>query len=262
MTARLGNAGARRALPLRFLVTSLKIQVMKTIILFLVGFLTVCMCSCQSKLDSIPDYDIPYSDAIKRLPHAPTGVVYVKTTKQSVKIDFSLDKYMASVINYLFTFQIDNEEHTCGNLLDTIPTIGKLVAVYKEQRPFFFLSFSSYYWPCRDGNIIFPKLEYALAQVCFLDNCSSETRKAILKIAVDKQKQSLSQQYITNFQAVRTNMFLMAVILAKEKNVAFIDAVQKNTDLQNVLCVSAGVSLSDNEISDLMRQFAINFLSN
>jgi len=235
---------------------------MRRIILILAGFLTVFMCSCQSELDSLPDYDIPYRDAVKRLPHTPTGIVYVKTKKQPVKIDFSLDKDMANVINYLFTFQIDNENVTCGNILDTIPTIGKLVAVYKEQRPSFFLSFSSYYWPCRDGNIIFPKLEYALAQVCFWDNCSSETRKAILKIAVDKQKQMLSRQYVDNFQAVRVNMFLMAVILAKEKDVAFIDAVQNNTDLQKVLCVSTGVSLLDNKISDLVCQFAINFLSN
>ena len=248
---------------------------MKTNILFLAGFLTVFMCSCQSELDTIPDseldtipdydipdYDIPYHDAVKRLPHTPTGIEYVKTTKQSVKIDFSLDKDMANVINYLFTYQIDNENFTCGNILDTIPSIGKLVTVYKEQQPYFFLSYSSFYWPCGDGNIIFPKLEYALAQVCFQDNCSSDTRKAILKIAVDKQKQMLSRQYVTYFQAVRVNMFLMAVILAKEKNVAFIDAVQNNTDLQNVLCISTGVSLLDNEISDLLSQFAINFLSN
>ena len=72
---------------------------MKPIILFITGFLTVFMIACQSDFAtdseisdnsfSNLDFEISINDAAKELSHTPTGVVYVETAGQQVKIDFS-----------------------------------------------------------------------------------------------------------------------------------------------------------------------------
>ena len=240
---------------------------MKPIILIFAGFLTVFMLSCQSELDSVPgNFEIAEEDAAKKLPHAPTGIVYVETYNQSVKIDFSLSEALAYYLTYRCdsTHQFDNGEYRCGKALDTIQTIGKLVAVYEVQSTSFQWVFSSRSCPlCLDNNIILSKLHYALAQACFQDDISTQTRKAVLKLAVDKQKKILEGQLeYDNFKAVNSNMFLMAVIMAKEENADFIAAVQENAELQNVLCFSAVPSLTYLKECRILRQFALQFLSN
>ena len=69
--------------------------------------------------------------------------------------------------------------------------------------------------------------EYALAQECFMDRCSSIIRKEVLQAVVDKQKRKYNRErgvYLS--WSMRTGVFLMAVILVKERECSakFIDA--------------------------------------
>ena len=62
-------------------------------------------------------------------------------------------------------------------------------------------------------------LEYMLAQECFSDHCDSKTRKEILQLVVDKQKaKNDDERYVYLPCALRTGVFLMAVILVKERS--------------------------------------------
>jgi hypothetical protein len=144
--------------------------------------------------------------------------------------------------------------------IDSVHTRGGLICFYEERHPSFEYGYSSYRDPYGDNDYVFPKLEYLLAQECLQDNCSSQTRKAVLRIAVDKQKQKYVE-YTDSFTARRTGLFLMAVILARENDAAFTSAVHKHTDFQNTLLLSIDIR-PDKEFSDVMIRYAEIFLYN
>jgi hypothetical protein len=234
---------------------------MKTFKLFLVGILPVLLFACQSVVD-VPDFEISdfeisnlgitKENAKLKLSHKPTGIVYEKTTGYSVKIEFGLSEWAAEYIK-----TSDGEI----SVMDTISTVGKLLSVYNAHRPFFQYSWSSLrYPPSQDSEYILPKLAYALAQECIQDHCSSQTRRAVLQIAVNKQEQIYSQEYVNNFVAGKTGVFLMAVILIKEKDASFITAIHDNPDLQKALSMNGDNSMVDKEFSNLVSQFALGFL--
>jgi hypothetical protein len=210
------------------------------------------MFSCQKEMDTETDPDIaldtvPEADYEKTLSHTPDGEVYAKTANATVKIDFRGDEYMAShAVEY---------GHLC---IDTVYTRGELIRFYKARRPVFEYGYSSYFAP-DDNDYVFPKLEYMLAQECFQDDCSSETRQVVLQLAVDKQKHKYDE-YKVSSTAGQTGVFLMAVILIRENDVKFGTAVSNHADLQNALCLNRNIR-TDKEFSDLIIQFAGDFLA-
>ncbi|MCL1933164.1 MAG: hypothetical protein FWF53_05080 [Candidatus Azobacteroides sp.] len=266
---------------------------MKYFNLFLTGSLSVIMFACQSETEyitdyEIPDYEISGKDAVKKFSDTPNGVIYVETTNQSVKIDFSCTEEMTfetsnqhfillrngrPVINspvYSYTdFGKDIEyalqDHVSDEMkLDTVRTIGQLAAVYKgfgQHFPDFEWEWSSAYYPFTDANHIYSTIEYLLAQACFQDDCSSSTRKAVLKMAVEKQTYKF-EEYKNSYMARRAGIFLMTTIMVKEMDFTFLTAVQKNRDLQNALCLMADDLPIDEEFSNFVRNFATNYLLN
>ena len=235
---------------------------MKTFILFLACSLTVFLLACQSDPEpetgssnglsdeEIAALGISKEDAVRKLSHVPNGVVYEKTDDQLIKIDFGCN-------NDLTGYLIDALH--CP-LWDSIQTVGKLVAYYKEL----YILLPGYMnEPLCYNSFDYTRAEYLLAQECFSDRCSSITRNAVLEMVIEKHLFKFKPFAYTAYSRMTGN-FLMAVILIKEKDADFIAAVLENTDLQNVLCLSCPFDLwyYSEELANIIEQFAIRFLSN
>ena len=232
---------------------------MKTYISIFTGLLIFLLFSCQS-MDGIENYmseveisalGITNEDANRKLSGAPNGVVTVKTENQSVEINFGLSDENSAYIK---------ETYGGPSVLDTISTVGKLISTYKEVKPHFEKGWSSLCYPPNNGNYVIPKLAYTLAQECFHNNCSSQTRKAVLQIAVGKQ--IVGEEYIINYAAKRISIFLMTVILAKEQDTDFLTAVSNNQDLRNAMSLKTDDMRFDDEFYNYVKRFAQNFLIN
>jgi hypothetical protein len=208
--------------------------------------ITALSCQSDDTVAPIPDYEICAADSAKYLSYAPTSKVVVNAAGKNTEIDFNCNEYIAERI-----FEYDDRLH------DTVHTLGQLANAYKVQLPRFWTvgpPISPYF----DGDYVFPKLEYLLTQECIQDNCCSDTRKAILRMAVDKQKLKYEDWAMT-ITTRQTGVFLMAVILVKENDSAFINALSRDIDLQNALSLSI-TRLVDKEFGNKMMQFAENFL--
>jgi hypothetical protein len=215
--------------------------------------------SCQSDVDEpdivdYPNYEICAADSAKYLSYAPTSKVVVNAAGKNIEIDFNCNEYIV--------------ERICeyaDRLHDTVHTLGQLANVYKTQRMYFNLGPSSgpKLSPYIDGDYVFPKLEYLLAQECIQDNCCNDTRKAILRMVIDKQKikYELHEQYFMTYSAIQTGEFLIAVILVKESDMTFINALGRDVDLQSVLSLETNsINILDDEFVNRIMQFAENFL--
>jgi len=266
---------------------------MKTFISLLSCFLIGFMFACQPVTEVLPEPEIPElpepeppkppepeipqymvceEDAERLLSHEPTRVVDVETKNQTVKIDFSLDENIVWYISYKGThyYDCDSKQLFKENLFDAYPTLGKLAGYYSSSKFGYQLNYSSNYPPEHfNGNIVYTQIEYALAQECLRDDCCTMTRKAILQMVVDKHKPKI-EPFLFSYQAQRTGMFLMAVILVMEKDVDFLTAILEKPDLQNVLSLNLDYEIVMNQITTIlsyefdlaMCQFANNFLKN
>ena len=91
-------------------------------------------------------------------------------------------------------------------------------------------------------------------------------------MVVEKQPYKFSMEpWIFQPSTTETGIFLMSVILVKENDADFIEAIYENTDLQNALLMKytppwgdglETVILYYKEINDYVMQYAVNFLSN
>ena len=234
---------------------------MKIHVLFLACVLIPYMFACQSETvpengltdEEILSLGISKDDAVKKLSHTPTEVVYVETTNKPIKIDFGCsNELLQSLVNTSYC-----------SWWDPVQTVGELVAFYKTQPPVFPYGYSSNMSPC-SHNFLYTRMEYLLAQECFRNDCSTMTRKAVLAMVVEKHPYKY-ELFIEPGYSIRTGIFLMAVILIKEKDVDFIIEVHECPDLQNALCLTYPEDIRidvDKEFGEFVRQFAINFLSN
>jgi hypothetical protein len=198
-------------------------------------------------MDLISD-SIPLMDSEMELSHAPSGKIHVATTK--VEIDFECDEYMAS--------HILSEYGQVG--IDTIYMRGELIRFYELRIPVFEYNYSSLLDPYNDNDYVFPKLEYLLAQECFQENCSSQTRRAVLRMAINKQKYKYDENK-RSYTARQTGIFLISVILVRENDMNFISSVHENTDFQNALFLNRNIRM-DKEFGDMLIQYAELFLYN
>ena len=265
---------------------------MKPITFLFSAVLAVFLFSCQSEPLSDFDpkgstldipmgealYEILGSDATKEFSHTPTGVVFVETADKSVKIDFNCDENLVFqssdkhyllladneiLINTIYYSYTDHEKRESGNhLVDTVRTIGQLISLYSDftpNYPRFNFGWESFWFPQRNAEQVYSTVEYLLSQACFQDDCRTLTRQAVLKMAVRNQTYKF-QQYLIADQARNSGVFLMSVILAKEEYPAFIAAVSDNPDLQNAMCMNIGDFYVDEKLSNLVSQYAIDYL--
>ncbi|MDR1344228.1 MAG: hypothetical protein LBJ39_02630 [Tannerellaceae bacterium] len=196
--------------------------------------------ACDSDTGTFP------IDSEKELSHVPEGEILI--VPANVVADFSGDELMAGNIH---------SEYGMAPI-DTVSTFGGLARLYESRRPTFEYFYSSYFSTSDDNDYVFPKIEYMLAQECVQDDCSSDMRKAVLRIAVDKQKQKYEEAR-NSHTARRTGIFLMAVILAAENDAAFVAAVKKDADFRNALLLDTNIR-ADKEFGYAMIRYAGAFL--
>jgi len=189
------------------------------------------------------------NDDTTLLYHAPTREVTVKISDTTLMLDFSLDERMNSAI---FSEFGENE-------IKKIKTREDLLSYYPTLHPLFQPGYSS----MSDINeYIFTKTEYLLAQECFHDDCSSQTRKGVLRIVVGNQKKKFGVAYTSPSLTRRTGAFLIAVILVKEGDDSFIQSLKDDVDMQKTLsCLGSDIWI-DEEVNNKLIYSAEIFLSN
>lgn len=244
---------------------------MKPFILFLTVFIMVAMFACKTN-DDMSEFEISNlgfskEDANRSLSHKPTGNVDVQVGGQLVKINFGLDDFIKEDINADLEYYYDDKSIK-GDLFKTFSSVGKLADYYKRSQFEFTYGYSNYRLaPYMDGNIVYSKIEYALAQECFKDECQSMTRKSILQMVVDKHEK---KEWLLSNSTMRTGLFLMAIILLTENDSAFVDAIFENPDLENVLSMNLDKQVQDVlyshiesglKIDEFTYQSAVKFLS-
>ena len=249
---------------------------MKILNYFLVGFLAFSMFACQSIDDpetQNPEADINGNNSADwelynanwELSYAPTDMEYKNIEDQSVEIDFSLDEIMQGAISYRSSYYRDNGQVFEGDLFDTFSTFDKLAEFYERSMLGYQFIYSSF-WDPFGGDAVYPAIEYALAQECFRDDCPSEIRKAVLRMALNKYERKIRSPYLSSSATRRTGMFLISVILVKEGDAAFLAAVDENHNIQNTLKLNLDTEsrlniLIGTEIDSIVCQLADNFLS-
>ena len=247
---------------------------MKTLNLFLACSLALSFFACQSiDESSIQDLDSDSNNVVDwnlydvdwDLSFTPTGVEYLNIGNQLIEIDFTLDEIMAEAISYRSSYFRDNNQVFEGDLFDTFTTFDEIAGFYERSQLGYQPAYSSLSNPF-GGEAVYPSIEYALAQECFMNDCPKEIRKAVLSISLEKYERKINQLYLNSFNSRRTGMFLMAVILVKEGNTAFLAAVRENPNIQNTLRLNLDSDsrmniLTGSETDSIICQLAENFLS-
>jgi len=179
--------------------------------------------------------------------NAPIEEVKLIVQNETFTVDFRFD----FVCNELAIFEALSDEFA------KLKTKDDLINFYKNCKPIYLPSYSSM-WP-DNGERIFARVEYMLAQECFSDRCDSETRKKILQLAANHQKAKYAE-HIRPSCAKKTGIFLMAVILAKERNgsTKHIDA----ETLQQALLFLNNDAYVSEDFSNLIIQCSEKFLTN
>lgn len=184
------------------------------------------------------------------LVHNPTTEVSVTISNIVIKVDFRLDENMMGVINS------DIGKNKIGN----IKTLNDLNNFYKTLSPSFQPGYSS---RGDDNEYVFSKVEYLLAQECFQEECSSDTRRIILENAVYKQTRKFGVEWTAPSFTRRTGSFLIAIILLKEDDDSFNQSLVNSEDLQKaLLCLNHDIWMDNEVFNNLLIQYAENFLAN
>ncbi|MDR1499662.1 MAG: hypothetical protein LBI58_01630 [Tannerellaceae bacterium] len=210
--------------------------------------LVFLMSACRTELPSQPEtdsgsYTFPITGGEKELSHAPSGQIYVG--QAGLVADFSCDDVITGYIKDMNFMEI----------IDTITTFAGLARLYEERYPSFDYVYSSTF----DINTaLFPKMEYMLAQECVQDDCTRDMRKAVLSMAVGKQKHKY-EEYRNAYTSRQTGIFLMAVIMAVENDAAFLSAVNENADYRDALSLNINIR-QDKEFGDSIIRYAEAFL--
>ena len=205
-------------------------------ILILIASFMFLMASCNSS-----------DEERTTLLNTPTGNVKLTLPNEEFTVDFT---FGASCIAY-------TNGEILKDVFSELKTRDDLIDYYKTLRPAFLPIYSSM-WP-DNREYIFVRIEYTLAQECFSDRCSSNIRKEILQLVTNYQKDKY-QEYTHPACTQKSGVFLMAVILAKERNstVKIIDTV---TLQQALLCLNSENSVNE-DFSRLIIECSEAFLTN
>jgi len=197
------------------------------------SFLLV-MVSCHSSIDDSP-----------LLLNKPVEEVKLTVSEETFTVDFSFDSNIKERL----------EANVFPETFAKLKTRNDLINYYKTLTPLFQKSYSSM---IDNNENVFVKVEYMLAQECFDDRCDSKTRKDILSLAATYQKDKY-ELYTFPSSTQRTGVFLMAVILVKERNrsINFIDA----STLQQALVCLNNNNFVNEYFSDLIIESSEKFLT-
>lgn len=214
------------------------IKAMRTLTLVFITLLTISGC----KSINLNEDD--------NLAHNPTTEVSVTIFNTVIKVDFRLDENMRGVINS----DIGKDK------LANIKTLNDLTYFYETLSPDFLPGYSN---TGDDNEYLFSKVEYLLAQECFQEECSSDIRRSILENTVYKQKGKFGVEWTTPCFTRRTGSFLIAIILLKEEDDSFSQALINSQDLQKALqCLNHDIGMDDVAFNNSLIQYAENFLAN
>ena len=183
--------------------------------------------------------------------NVPIGEEIITVAGETFKVDFRLD----DVCKELGIFEVLPDDFS------KLKTKYDMINYYKTLIPAFLPSYSS----MRPDNheCVFARVEYILAQECFSDRCDNKTRKEVLQLAVNFHKRKnddMNNRYSSPQCTLKTGVFLMAVILAKEikSSAKFIDSA---TLQQALLFLNNDVFVSE-VFSNLMIECSEKFLNN
>lgn len=179
------------------------------------------------------------------LSYTPQGKVTVQVQGNQaqgslITIDFGYDDYVAGYIES----EISQDE------INSIRTRSELINYYESATPYFQPGYSSM---SNNNEYLFTKLEYQLARECFQDNCTSQDRQRILEMVIDKQEHKFVE-FASSFCTRRTGAFLIAVILLKEGNQAFIESLNNNSLISSALQLNIEMPI-DQELSEQLKAF-------
>lgn len=187
-------------------------------------------------------------DNTKVLLNNPDREIKSTESDETFTVDFGYDASIKQHIDY----------NVLPETFAKLKTRDDLIDFYKSSRPVFLPGYSS----MTDNNeSVFVKVEYRLAQECFSDSCDSETRKEVLQLVVDKQKNKF-EEYTMPYHTRRTGVFLMAVILVKERagSAKYIDT---ETLQKALLCLNSEIiPIITEYFSNSIVKSAENFLTN
>ena len=201
---------------------------MKTLVVF-ACLLMMLMASCQSSDES--------TEATLLLLNEPYEEVMLTVLNETFTVDFSVSCLM--LMDDLFMSKW---------------TRDSLIHRYKEIKPYFSPGFMNQaMWQDQQVSVY----EYLLAQECFSDLCSSKIREEVLRLVINIQKAKYDE-YVYLGCAIKTGVFLMAVILVKERenSAKFIDAAT----LQKALLFLSYDNYDMQTFSDLIIDSSEKFL--
>lgn len=197
-----------------------------------ISFFILLMVSCHSSEDEL--LNMPFGEEV------------ITVANETFKVDFNFD----DVCKQYDIFNVLPDEFA------KLKTKNDLLNYYKTLSPGFLPSYSSMW---RDnGELVFVRVEYMLAQECFSDRCDSKFRKEVLRLAINHQKAKY-KEYTYPCCAQKSGVFLMAVILIKEKNSTKI--IDQAILQKALLCLSDGMPVSE-EFSQLIIEYSEYFLIN
>jgi hypothetical protein len=171
-------------------------------------FITICsllllMASCHSSTEEPFPPEPPIGPPVEEgtpLLLAPDDLVTITVADETFTVDFLRSNDIQAMYDWILT----------GILKETREAY---IDRYKIKNNYIIGAYDA----AKGSEAEFVQLEYALAQECFSDRCDSELRKEILQLVVDKQKPKYETPYVYYSYAIHSGVFLMAVILVKER---------------------------------------------
>ena len=185
--------------------------------------------------------------------HEPVEKVNITVANETFTIDFTRNG--TCVDTYVYN---DGSSYSYIDFIKTNEwTIDNLINSYKNIRPPFkpgYMDLAAW------EELQLSSIEYILAQECFSDHCNSKIREEVLQLVFDRQKGKYDhKQYVCYGCAIKTGVFLMAVILVKEyeNSAAFIN---KKSLQQALLCLN-NEDLDIEEFSNVFIEYSKKFLN-
>ena len=223
-------------------------------------FITICsllllMASCHSSTEEPLPPEPPVEEGTPLL-FEPEEMVTITVGDETFLVDFSRSELY---IQAMFDFPMSGSAHMKK-------TREAYIDRYKREKRYIVGASEGAAY----AEIDFVQLEYTLAQECFSDRCDSETRKDVLQLVLDKQRpkygRNLYGDLVYYAAAIHTGVFLMAVILVKERaySAEYIDSetLQEALLFLNDFDYIPGVPSSERDFSDLIVECAQDFLTN
>ncbi|MDR1200797.1 MAG: hypothetical protein LBL58_04070 [Tannerellaceae bacterium] len=211
---------------------------MKSIIIF-TCMLMALTASCHSSDESSS------SEEEAALLNNPTDNVTVECSAETFTFGFTFDTYCELKINF----------DVLPGIFAELKTRTDLINHYKTLKSGFLPSYSSM---VDTWESVWVKTEYMLAQECFSDQCGSAIRREVLQLAANHQK-SKYKEYTAPWCTQKSGIFLMAVILAKERK-SSAEIIDSATLQQALLCFSEDVFISE-DYSNLIIEYSEKFLT-